>query len=378
MKTFIFFAALLSFSLILVCFASAACVNNADDYAAEVVLNKPGIESNLNLLNNAKNVLIEENKYIIQSEYNPNLAVILENQLGVVLGLSFRIQIPVKSEKKTLPLLKFSSSSAKGQLNISDKVYNGWKISCVEGIPVPECEFSKENTIVSVNLVSSKKYEVVIETTEDLKVCGGCDGVCVGTIEQRCINQNLKKDIEDILKHSGVSQSFGELLSAYRIISIGNTEKTELSPQFLQTIDWKQALGQELFRFKQEGIVLISDSDIEEISKLAEQGKSGQNSRIVYGKDAQGSERWLYYYETKFPILINLVNCYDFPISLVPTGALVFSGEQPLIRAYYLVPLILTASLIFIFLVLLVVARVIDNSKRKRRLKPIVGLMTES
>ena len=377
MKTFIFLAALFFLSFILAGFASAACVNNADDYAVEIVLNKPGIESNLNLLNNAKNVLIEENKYIIQSEYNPNLAVVLENQLGVVPGLSFRIQIPVKSEKKTLPLLKFSSSSAKGQLNVSERIYNGWKISCVEGSPVPECEFSKESTIVSVNLVSSRKYEVVIETTEDLKVCGVCDGVCIGAVEQRCINQNLKKDIEDILKHFGVSQSFGELLSSYRIISLGTTEKTELSPQFQQTIDWKKAVEQELFRFKQDGIVLMSDSDIDEISKLAEQGKAGQNSRIVYGQDDNRSEGWLYYYETRFPTLINLVNCYVFPISLIPTGALLFSGEQSLIRTYYLVPLILTSAMIFIFLVLLVVARTVDNRKRKKRLKPILGLRAE-
>lgn len=377
MKTFTFFAFLLFFSLTLAGFVSAACVNSADDYAVEVVLNKPGVESNLNLLNSAKNVLIEENKYILQSEYNPNIAVILENQHGVVSGLSFRIQIPVKSEKKTLPLLKFSSSSARGFLNISDKVYNGWKISCVEGSPIPECEFSKENTIVSVNLVSSKKYDVVIETTEDLKVCGGCDGACVGTIEQRCISQALKKDIEDILKHSGVARSLNELLESYRIISLGTAEKTEISPQYQQPIDWKQAVEQELFRFKQDGIILMSDSDVAEISNLAEQGKAGQNSRIVYGQDTSGRERWLYYYETKFPTLVNLISCYDFPISLVPTGAVSFSGEQPIIKTYYLVPLILTASMIFIFLVLLVVARTIDKSQKKKRLKPIVGLRTE-
>jgi hypothetical protein len=363
MEKFTFFMVLICFSLTFISFASASCINTADSYASEVLLNKPGIDFNLNSLNNAQNVILSGDKYILQSSYSSSLALILEKQSS---SLSVRLQMPVTSQEENLPYLKFSMTSNK-VLNLSENNYNNWKISCTNDNPQSECEFTKGKTDILASLVSGK-YEITIETYEELSSCQGCGGRCIST---KCINQPLLEDIQSILKESDLVSSIDEIIGTYRVIGSGNSLINDLAPEKDSTIDWNAAMSQELTHLKREGIVLITDADISEIAGLATQGKAGQNSRIVYG-NKENTASWLYYYETNFPDLTKLENCNEFPSSLIPTGMVIYSGQQ--ISNYYLVPMVMTAGFIGLLVILIITARLIDKNKRKRRLKPITSL----
>jgi len=353
----------------------ASCINSADDYAVEVALNKPGIEYDLSKLNNAQNVIIDNGKYVLKSDYSSSIATILEEQssltTGSSSGLSVRLQIPLKAKDKTVPSLKFLSTSLKGKLNISEDNYNGWRISCVSGNPIPQCEFKKGLTVISAGLVSHNKYEATIETNEDLKQCASsCDGRCISSV---CIDKQLKTDIESIMKYSGLASNFDEATSSYRLISSGNIQTIDLVPETSEETDWKSALSQELKSLRTSKIILITESEISEISLLAEQGAAGINSRIVYGEDSQGKEGWFYYDKTKFPTLTTLRNCKEFPVSMIPAGELSFNTNI-IVPTYYLVPIIIALSLILLFTFLLIIARLVEKNQRKHKPMPITSI----
>jgi len=348
--------------------ALGACTTSTDDYAAEVVLNKPDITYNLACFSNADNLVIQENQYIMHSSTSP-LILILEKQseltCGYNSGLSVRLQIPLKAENVNLPYLKFSSTNTKNSLNIIDSVYDGWQISCFQGNPIPQCEFKKSGTSILASLIGNK-YEATVEITNNLGLCSeGCDGKCIGT---RCINKQLKGDIQDILEKAGLIDSFDAFAASYRVISSGNIAKIDLIPQSTDNVDWKAALKKELKNLNNENVISISDEDINSISELAKQGAAGVNSRIVYD-----GEKWSYYYQTKFASLTKLVNCREYPLSLVPTGAVIIENPLP---TYYLVPIIMTVALVILLVLLVAVARITDASKRRHRLKPVTGLQS--
>lgn len=370
MRTFIFFVIILLFSLP---YVMSDCVTQTDNYAAEVVLNKPGIDYNLNSLNNAKGIIIKDNEYILQSVYNPSLAVILEKQsrlsCGKDSGLSVRLQSPVKLVERNLPYLGFILSTT-GTLNVSENTGNGWKISCVQGNPIPQCNFVKGKTKIAISLASPNKCEIKIETNEELKNCFNCDGKC---IFNQCITLQMKNDIEDLIKAS-VANPIKEPFSSYTLISSGNITQTEISPEINLDIDWEAAMKQELTRLRQENIIQITLSDIAEISKSASGGAAGQNNRILYCEDKNNNTQWVQYSETKSPILTTSENCNQFPLSLIPTGMLTYSGQE--ISVYYLIPIILAFALILLVIILIIVARVINTNRRKRRIKPITSIQS--
>jgi len=378
MKNLYFFCLILLISLISVFSVSALCINTADNYAVEVLLNKPDISYDLNVFDNAQNVIIKEHQYILKSNYNPHLALILEKVSSPLQGLSIRLQIPVKSEEENLPYLKISSTGATGIINLTgEDNFNGWKISCVSGSPPAQCEFDKGKTSILSSMISPNKYEVVIETREELGDCISCDGRClILPGGSKCINRNLRDDIGSVLKYSGLVSSVEEVFLSYKLISSGNAIIIDLSPESSTDIDWQEAIKQELRNLNRNSVISITEQDIEEISKLSKKGSAGQNLRIVYGEDKDGEQSWLYYYETKFPILTSLKNCNEFPSSLVPTGMLIFSSSE--ISTYYLIPLILTLTLIFLLVILIFIARMINLQKRKKKIKPITGLQSAS
>jgi hypothetical protein len=347
---------------------SALCLQSTNNFASEVLLNKPGIDFKLDSLSNAKNVIINQNRYVLQSEYNPNLAVILERDSN---SLSLRLQIPVKAVQTNLQHVKFSSRMLNGKLNVSNGAYNGWTITCLEGDPIQECEFVKGKTNILISLISLENYEFTLESYEELGNCNACDGICILNVN-KCIDRTIKQDIDDLLKYSGFSSSVNELLTSYRVLGSGKVSINELTPEFNGQIDWQSAMKQELTRLRRENILLITNQEIDDISLLSKEGNAGQNNRIVYGEDKQGSEKWLYYYETKLPSLTNLESCEEFTTSLVPTGAITFSQGQ--ISTLYLVPIVITFFFIVLLVILIITARFITVEKRKHKLKPIIGL----
>jgi hypothetical protein len=343
----------------------------SDDYAVEVVLNKPGIEYNLASFNNANNVAVRDNGFILQSKYSPNLGTILEEINGLACsqtsGLSIRLQIPVKMQEENVPYFKFVSTSIKGALNWTDeKSYNGWEVSCISGNPVPECVFTKQETTITVSRVASNRYEATIETTKKLGSCTSCDGKCIISQEPKCIDKSLKNDIEDILKHFKVISNFDEIVLSYRVVISGTRVIDVIVPEKSLDIDWKDALRQELSELRSDNVIAITMDDIEKISSLAEQGKAGANERITYCEDKNQESKWIYYSDTKSPVLTTTKNYREFPFSSIPTSMMSFSSGE--ISTYYLIPAIITSFLVVLFIILIVVARIVDNSSKKRHI----------
>ncbi len=369
MKKLILTAILPMLLILSLAFASALCTKSTDDYGVEVVLNKPEIDYNLNLLNTAENVNINNREYILKSTYSPSLALILRQEsdltCGESSGLSVRLQIPVKAEEKILPYYSFILTSIKGKLNISDGTYNGWRMSCIQGNPMPQCEFRKGETKLVASSVSAGKYDISIETYENLKPCALCDGKCIDIGGLRCIDKNFKQDLTDIIKHSGLANSFDEASTSIRTLSAGKSAIIDLTPETSEIIEWGIAVKRELEMLRLNNILLITNQDIDEISILAEQGAAGENSRIIYCADKSNNEKWIYANQAKFPALTSLRNCREFPLSVIPAGSLSFSSSIP-IPAYYLVPMIIAAFLLILFLFLAAVARSIDKRSRKK------------
>lgn len=79
-----------------------SCFNPTDFFAVEVVLNKSGIDYNLDLIKSANNLVIDEGTLIYQSHFDNRVASILEQvkvEYGngkMLKGLSVKLQIPTK------------------------------------------------------------------------------------------------------------------------------------------------------------------------------------------------------------------------------------------------------------------------------------------
>lgn len=347
----IIFSALSLILLLQLTLVNAECLNSADDYAVEVVLNKPDAISNLALLNSAKNVVVDNGKYILKS-INPNMGVVIES-LGR--DVSVRVQVPMKSESKSIPKLEFVTSR-KGDLNISEDFYNGWRITCGSEV---DCEFKKGKTSILASL-SGTRYEIDIEINENLASCQGCDGACIASVNSRCVNKQLRDDIENILKHSGLIDSFSELLVSYRVISSGEVIMNDLTPEASDNINWNDAMRNELLYLRNLNLIFISSEDIEEISKLANQGSAGQNSRIVYDSDAG---KWNYYYKTMFPSITKLVNCQELRTSTIPAEEVSFSSGG-IVSGYFFVPIMITLLLFTLIGILVIIARIVEKTKK--------------
>jgi len=349
---------LLIITIFLINLVSAEVTNN--NYAVEVVLNKPGTNYNLYNMGNLEDITIKDNKYITSSEYNPNLASILfyEHALtsGKQEGLSVRLQLPTKIQETNLPYLKFISTIIKKEINISDEFYNNWEITCSTN----EYLLKKQRTTISIIKISKDRYEITIETYDNLAKTGvRCFSKYKNTI---CITQELKRDIEDILTHIGLISSFNNLFLSYNIINIGNRIIKTLIPSTTLKPDWKEAMRQELVRLRKKGIIEIPDSDIEEIVSLTEQGKAGINSRIIYDENLKA---YNYYYKTTLPILKQETDTKPF---IFPINQEVDKSTDFISKLYYLIPIILAFILLIIFIILIIIARILAKAKKKPKL----------
>jgi hypothetical protein len=90
----------ISVSLIFIfAFRAFPCFSPTDDFATEIVLNKPGASYDLNIIENSANVSFDEGAFIYRCHFDMRVAAILR-ELGdeaPVRGLSVRIQIPTKT-----------------------------------------------------------------------------------------------------------------------------------------------------------------------------------------------------------------------------------------------------------------------------------------
>ena len=337
-----------------------SCTTSLDNFASEVLLNKNTIDSNLPILDNGDNVGNWQGAYVLQSQYNPNMTIILSQAEEPFCDncLSVRLQIPAKMETKEINYLSILSYS-KSLTAINESNYEGWSITCENK---DQCYFKKDNVEIIINKVSTE-YEVNLDVKGKLDSCDICNGRCILTgTSSVCIKRDMKTDIERILVHAGVINNFEDLFVKYKLAGYGTKSTEDLFAESEIRVDWKAAMSKDLNWLRKQGIIHLTDSEISEISELADAGKSGQNSRIYYGEQKNGEKKWMYYYQTKLPELTKFQNCKEFPSSLVPKGVLTFPTFG--ISVYYFVPIVITGILFTIIIILIVVARLTSKPKK--------------
>lgn len=344
--------------------SNLACIRPIDNYATEVILNRPDITYNLNPLRNADNVIIKDNQHIFLSHYSSQLSVILsEKSEKSDFALSVKLQAPVKLLNKRIPYLIISSTLNK-KIDTDTIINNvhGWIRECEE--KTKKCSFKKENISVTFKDANNEKTSVSVEI-EDLEIpsCSeGCFGKCFSYEGKSfCLKKIYKDELSEIF--ALFKESFNEFLKT-AFIEKGEREMLDTEPynsKELQGIVWKNAMKKELLWLKEQGIIRIPNQDIIFISSLAEQGTTG-NSRIIYGNDAEDNEYWQYYYQSQEPELKEPV-CEEFPVSLLLKENVIF--HQARISFYYIIPLIITLSLLTLLTFLIILARIIHAKKRR-------------
>ena len=365
MKKILFFAVLF---FCFQCSFAKGCVNSIDSFAVEVLLNKPDISYNLGKFSLAGEVIrgnfFSSNEYIFQSQYNKNLAVILSENSDLCRRncVSVRLQIPAQTSQTKIPRFVLLSEVYGKKINLTEDVanYKEWHITFFSD----SVELRKNNVRILVNpKLINPNNEVIIEINEKLQNCENCDGRCVSSqYGKLCINKKLKEEIEDVLKFSGIINNFDNLFSNYKVVENSEITLTDLKPEINpDSIDWEEALRQELVWLKNREIIDIGKEDIEKVVSLAGKGKAGHNSRIVY---AENEDKWLYYYETKDAQLIQETNCEEFSPLQLPQNLPFFTNLS--VSPYYLIPLMASVLLFLILFVLVLIARILNKKKSKK------------
>ena len=343
--------------------SSFACINSLDDYALELILNKPNITYDLGKLAKAQPLNKQDNVFILQSQYNKELAsIIKETNQSEKLLLSIRLQLPAKTEAKAIPYFSFISSLANKKISSLEEFtfFNGWKILSISSLYY---EAKKDNIHLVINSAKNK-YDLVFEINDFLQGCKNCEGKCIqqslsNPYGEACLDSRQKKEINTLLAFL-FNSSFEDLFYNFRVIGKGEKIVTDLS-QLKQEIDFSEALKQELVFLKKNSIVNIDDKDISNLAKLADKGMAG-NSRIVYGNG-----NWVYYYASVNPALTKELNCQEFSPVSIPSNTPVFQEEK--ISVYYLVPILISISFVLALIVIILLARLIVKKSQKKNLK---------
>lgn len=331
----------------------SGCINSLDSYAVEILFNKENMSYDLSQLLFMKNVEVKNSEYIMQSQYSKNLAsIVKEENVSGNKFFSLRLQLPAKeiTEKKdTFSLISLISGK---KMNISHfGKYNGWKI-VKEG---SSYILRKDNILIYVVSIGEKN-DILLEVYEKFQSCEKCDGKCVygssvnpyGNI---CIPNRIKKEINNILKFV-IDTNFDELFINYRVSRNGEKYVSDIISEY--KTDFKEAVKQELVFLQKNKILNITNSEIEELVKLADEGRAG-NSKIVY------SNKWTYYYQI-FEMNSKKI-CNEFLVSEIPKNKPVpIDGNTP----FYIIPLIIGGGLFLIILILILIGRLIDLNYRKK------------
>jgi len=355
MKKILFFAVFVTFifsamSLVI------ACTHPSDSFAAEVLLNKQGIDYHLSVIENSENVLARDNGEYIFKSRSEELYTILK-EVGE--KLSVRIQIPIRTEyvKQDYTRIKNTIKSDEFLTNLT-----GWDVQC----SYSSCVFNKDELSVMTNEISDGKYSVTVEIQKETGKCGStkCDGRCLYyAAENFCVPNEYINELKEFVTATKLAASVDSILNSAEI-ERQSYQADDLIPELEMEIDWKEAMKNELTFLKSSAVIGITDKDIAEISELAARGQAGDNLKILYGEDRDGKKRWLYYYETKSPIIQKPLDCEDYPLSELPNKYIVFNKNAE--AFYYAIPAALIAGVVALFFILLVVSRIMENRKNHR------------
>lgn len=337
------------------------CVKSSDDYASEMVLNKPGTEYNLNYLSNAQKVILRDNRYTYESHYNKNLLVIIsevKEDEQEAPGLSIKIQMPTIAHKENVHILDLVSKSVKGKIipeNVSSSSYKEWSVGCTNERIISECKFLREGVAVIARL-NDGSYNVELEISNSGACQASCSGYCVRSGgSSTCITNETKTSTEDLLKHVGLIKNFNEFISAYNIVKNGETPINTIDTEMTEEVDWQRAMKEELAWLKSQDIIRILNDDIDKVSSLSRQGSSGHNNRVVYAKNRMGVPEWVYYNESVQPIINFDKECSEYVISPGITGGVTFETGNS--KNYYLIPTFAIIIILLIFALVITFTR---------------------
>ncbi len=324
--------------------STQSCLTSAEDYAVEALV--PSYEiSNLQIIAERTGSL-----YAMSSQYGNSLIAIFKESDSPK-GLAVRLQIPTEIREIKKPHIKFVSTSAKGTLKeLKENLFGEWNIDCSNF----ECVFEKDLVVItspSKGLAS----EVSVEINQPLASCSqGCTGICFETSKEiKCINAEMKRDIETILRYSNVSTNLDDLLVSYRMVGTETISIPDIIPLASENNDWKEAMRQELVFLKEEGVISIGRDEIEQIVSLAAEGKAGRNYRIVFDPSTSS---WKYANQIRSAHLSDERDCTSYNLSPV-------KQPEEEVRVFYLVPTIILAAGLVILFILVIIARVVNSSK---------------
>ncbi len=362
-------------TLVVLAFASQslALYNIMDQYAVEVLLNKPGMAHNLDFMSHAENVAIQNNIVTYRSNFDNRVAVILEGvSAGDNLdGLSVRLQMPVRQD-----IIPYIQSIVKFKDARIDDVGQGFLESLGYDVDIvmrdgdrddPGEEPVIDRPITPLPVDEKPAAEAPVENTshhdaEDIAEISVDAGIAVdndnphkgqdetSSVRVQVIFLNKGNIGWNIAYYEGVNGSsvdfilnimnaeaisdevredFQQMVAFYEL---GRDAQDQLNEnmQVMRSLDMVLDMGigvdefdshaatkTELEWLKANGVIIgVTDQDIAEISRAAKTSLAGWNSRIVYSDG-----NWLPYYETGDANLIRLLE--EAPIAMpmdVPDG----------------------------------------------------------
>ncbi len=248
--------------------AVTACFNPTDSFAFEVLLNKPGISYNLTPLKKAENINIKDGVIIYRSHHNGEVAVILQEIKNPLEGLSIRLQVPTKFVKVSHAQTTIEVKSD-NQLKMNGEVLKflkslGYEVESKTDEDHLKAILKKEN--VNIAIWSVKADE--IHSGMHIVITNGTSAELMDELKKIALSLGIS---EEEWNNKGIKTKIAENIDLQAL------------HDHLKDFDFKTAIKVELKWLKDNGIVSgLSDSDIEQISKLAKAGLAGHNSRLVW------------------------------------------------------------------------------------------------
>jgi len=242
-----------------------ACFNPYDLYAYEILMNKPGVEFDIEKL---KQISLEwDSKYVRISTVDYRVLIMV---------------YPVDLEK--LNLGKEVAYSIRFQLRPEYVGKKTFVVICVV----------KKAQPISEEMVSNKSELIIIRKTyvkENEKYMEAAEVTAININPEESLSVFVDRVLEYAALKFKVSKGEVEVVNAY---------ETTIKPINVETdIPWCNVVSEELAYLSSKEIIKgLTTQDIETLAKLAKPGLAGWNSRIVF------ENSWKPYYETSNPLLI--------------------------------------------------------------------------
>ena len=343
-----------------------ACMTPADSYAVEVVLNKPGITYEPWRFKVAHYVLPENGTFVFRSHYDRRLYVLVWNESD---GLHVRVGIPLEWKSYNISRAALNASIFLTSDAVERLIADGWKTrdnttfvrsgvtialtpvmgnectsdaDCATGGCSGEVCAPKEEAREIVTPCVYKPWYDCLSLTS----CGCVNGLCTwkpNPAFESCMREHgldpssviragiMRVDVVAVNKGDvEIEAALKDFLGAFGITcdpkltfvqSIGGGEFVpEVDPGALNA---SEAIRAELEWLIEGGVVKMDEGDVDEITKAAEWGFAGYNSKIGWYETKNGSYAWIPYHESKDPLL---VKCFSRTVSehALPNGTAYF------------------------------------------------------